>query len=191
MRLLVLQAIHRRAHAGVGRTRLNEIAPAFNHDLKRLKRPSRYDRRRDHHTAGHAAVQCQIRAHAQNDDLRDQAGKLRRTTDPEIPLQRAALEYQRSGLIATPMQNALVQHPHGVDDLGIARQRFRLGIRSRCVQIRMSQRTGGCLLVHERDGDEHKAGHQTDKAQSRMNEKHRAEIDRRQRDVEQQQHDGT
>src|SRR5580700_6407240 len=120
----LFQAVHRRADTRIGGAGLNEVAPTFDHDLERLKCPARYDGGSNHHAARDSAVQRKIRSYRQHDDLREEASKLRCTADPEAPVQRAAVEYQRAGLVTAPVQNALVEHSHGVDDLGIACQRL-------------------------------------------------------------------
>jgi hypothetical protein len=174
-----------RTYPRVSSPRLHEIAPAFDHDFERLQRPARDDRRRDHHAAGHAAVQRQVGAHPKDDNLRDETSEFRCAADPEIPIERAVLKNQGTRLLATPMQNALVQHPHCVDDLRVARERLGMGIRSGSMQARLRQGRRGCLLVQNRNGNEHEARKESNAAETRMNEKHRGEIDGCQRHVEQ------
>ena len=131
-RLLALQRLDRRADARIGGPRLHEAAPALDHALERLQRAAGDDRRGDHHAAGQVAFERQVGAPAEDGDLGDQAQEARDAADPEVAVERADLHGQRAGLLAAPMQDALVQHAHGVDDLRVARQRLglRVGLRA-------------------------------------------------------------
>ena len=179
MRPFLFETVYRRAHPRIGGARLDEIAPTFDHDLEWLKCPARYNGGSDHHAPRDAAVQRKMRSNRQHNDLREEASKLRCAADPEAPVQRAAVEYQPAGLIAAPVQDVLVEHSHGVDDLGIARQRLGLGVGPGCMQVGGSQGAGGRPLICNRDRDQHEARYQANGAQSGMDQKNGSEIDRR------------
>src|ERR1700676_4679758 len=75
-------------------------------------------------------MEGQIGARAENRDLGHEPDELRRTADPEIPVERLALHCQGRRLPAPPMKNALAQHSHRIDHLRISRQRLgrRIGL---------------------------------------------------------------
>ena len=61
-------------------------------------------------------------------------------------------------LLASPLQDALVQHSHGIDDLRIARQRLGLRIGLGGMQACLAQGRRRRALVDERDRDESEPG---------------------------------
>ena len=136
-RALLLQAFDGGADAGIGGARLHHVAPAFDHHLERLQRAPGDDRGRDHHAAGDAALDREIGADAEDDDLRDQPREFRGAADPDIAVERLALPLERAALLAAPMQDAFVQHPHGVDHLRVAGEGFGMGVRLRRAQRRL------------------------------------------------------
>ena len=125
-------------------------------------------------------MEGQISTGAENDDLSDEPSKLRRPADPKIAIQCTALEDQCTRLITAPVQNALVEHAHGINDLGITRQRFRLRIRLCGMQIGFSQKRVRCFLVDQCNRNQYEAGYKANEAQAGMDQKHRTEIDWRQ-----------
>ena len=92
-------------------------------------------------------------------------------------------------LLAAPLQDALVQHAHGVDDLRVARQRIGLGVGLGGVQRRPG-RAGLTVARWLRTAmaTAGAAGGERDEAEARMDEEHRREIERRHRRIEQHQH---
>ena len=48
--------------------------------------------------------------------------KFRKPGNPEVTRERPILQSQGLRLLATPMQNALAEHSHRVDHLGVAAQ---------------------------------------------------------------------
>ena len=83
-----------------------------------------------------------------------------------------------------------MQHAHGVDHLRVARERLGALVGARGVHARLSQRHRRCALVEHRDAAQNGAGDQGDDAELRAYEENRREVERRQRRVEQQQHEG-
>src|SRR5690242_132885 len=165
MRLLLLQTIDRHAHPLVSGSGLNKVTPAFNHHLKRLKCAARNNRCRYHHATSYTAMECQISAAAENDDLCHEPSKFRCSADPKIAIQCTALEDQCAGLITTPVQNALVEHAHGINYLGITRQRLGLRIRFRGMKIGFSQKRVCGLLIDHRNRNQYQAGYKANEAQ--------------------------
>ena len=176
-------------HAPVGGARLHDAAPALDHAFQRLQRAAGDDRGRDHHAAGELAVERQIGAPAEDGDLRQQAEEARGAADPEVAVERGDLHGERAGLLAAPMQDALVEHAHGVDDLRVARQRLGLRVGLRRVHAGLAKRRRRRALVD--DGDDEQArtpAASVMKPRLGMDEEHRGEIERRHRRIEQDQH---
>ena len=93
----------------------------------------------------------QIGARAEDRDLGHESDKLRRTADPEIPVEGLALHRQGRRLPATPMENALAQHSHRIDHLRISRQRLGRRIGLGGMQACLAQTLRGCFLVDHRN----------------------------------------
>ena len=174
----------------VGRLRLHDAAPAFDHAFERLQGAAGDDRGGDHHAAGDLPFQREVCAPAEHQDLRHEAEELRRAADPEIAVEGAALHGQRARVLVAPMGDALVQHAHGVDHLRVAAKQLGALVGARGMHACLSQRHRRRALVEHGDAAKKCAGDQRDDAELRVDEKYCGEVERRQRRVEQQQHDG-
>ena len=167
---------------------MHQTSPALDHTLERLQRASGNDRRRDHHSAGQAAFQRQVGAPAEDRDLSGQAQEPRKAADPETAIEGGDLHRQRAGLVAPPLQHALIEHSHSIDDLRIARQRLRLRVGHRSQPSGLHERRRCRSLVQQGNGHESDPSSENDHAELAMDEKDGGEVERRHRRIEQDQH---
>ena len=128
-RLLARDGLDHALEAVIAAARLHQAAPAFDHAFERLQRLTGDDRGGNHHAARQLAMQGEIAAPAQHGDLRCQPGELGETAHPVVAVEGVGLGAQRARLLATPLRHAFVQHAHGVDHLGVARERLGLCVR--------------------------------------------------------------
>jgi hypothetical protein len=136
------------------------------------------------------SAEGQIGARAEDRDLGHEPDELRRTADPEIPVEGLALHRQGRRLPATPMENALAQHSHRIDHLRISRQRLGRRIGLGGMQACLAQTLRGRFLVDQRNQRQGQARHDGDVAEISVNEEYDSEVEGRERRVHQQKHDG-
>ena len=146
----------------VGGTRLHKATPPFDSTLHWSKRAARHDRSRDDHAAGQLALQCEPGAPTQNRDLCAEAQEFRDSRHHDVEILPGDLRLQRLDRFVAPDLNALRDHPHGIDDLGVARHRFCLKVGAGSKSIRPCKRNGSDLLIQYRDSHKTQAGRQND-----------------------------
>ena len=114
---------------GVGGTRLDEAAPAFDGAFQRRQRAARHDRGGDDHAAGDITFQRQPCAPAEDADLGAQPQELRKPRHQDVAVLRDHLRLQGLHGFAAPHLHAFRNHAHRIDDLGVAGHRFRRQVR--------------------------------------------------------------
>jgi hypothetical protein len=98
---------------------------------------------------------------------------------------------QRLGLLAAPMQHALIEHAHGIDDLRVAGERLGMGVGPGGMRAALGEQPRGRPLVDCGDGHQHEARRQHQPAEIGVDQEDHREVERRDRRVEQQQHGRT
>jgi hypothetical protein len=149
-----------------------------------LQRPAGDDGGRDHHAAGHLALNGQEGAPAQHRDLRQQARALRHGRENDVAILGDDLGLQGRGSVASPDLDRLGDHGERVDDLRIARHRIKMEVGLDLGLVGLREWGRGRALVEQGEDEQQDRRDHDDEAEMRMDQEDRQNEDRCDRRVE-------